>query len=136
VVGATSPGSRGAARSGTRSAAAVSPDSSAATAHAEGTLEADEELDPFEAAEPEVALQRVVEADAGLRARSAELGDERGDDLEHLAFDMPRLARCHGRSAVRRRRHGGRVVRSARNPLRARCRYPRHGSHARGAAPS
>ena len=54
-------------------------------------LDAQQQLDPLEAADPEVAIERVVEPDRPARRRAAELVNEPADDVEHArlgATDM------------------------------------------------
>ena len=53
-----------------------------------------QQLDPLEAADPEVAIERVVEPDRPARRRAAELVNEPADDVEHARLGA--AAMSHG----------------------------------------
>jgi hypothetical protein len=55
--------------------------------HTEALPQPEQQLHPLQAAEPEVMVQRVVEADRLPGARPAQLGHERTNDVEHGALE-------------------------------------------------
>ncbi len=61
---------------------------------AEPALDAQQQFDALEAADPEVALERAVSRDGYGGCGSPKLFDERADDLQHPALDRVR-ARCN-----------------------------------------
>ena len=55
--------------------------------HAEGVLDPEQQLDPLEAPEAEIAVERIAGADLSTRHR-AQLGQQTGDDRGELALDQ------------------------------------------------
>ena len=65
--------------------------------HAELLLDAQQQLDALETADPEVAIERVVEPDWPVGPRAAELADKLADDVEHLRLGAAVIS--HGDSS-------------------------------------
>jgi hypothetical protein len=74
-------------------------------ANAERLLEAEQQLDPLEAAEAEVAVERVVEGRAPPQGATTQLGHEPADDVEDRLLDLLAIERAEaGRAEPRRPR--------------------------------
>jgi hypothetical protein len=80
-------------------------------------LDAQQQLDPLEAADPEVAIERVVEPDRAARRRAAELVDEPADDVEHALLGA--ADGSHGYRARASRRPRTRDISGATVPVRS-----------------